>query len=530
MISLAKPKLLAILLALAALLCCAPQPAWAAGTQTEEEKAASQIYAIYAEQEGGASGSSTGSQTTPSDGTLNQNDGVYEPIPGHLEEQEEPTANPDKEQNNGQNNGEQNNSEPNNNGQNNNLPNNNEQNDNAPNNGEENNNQANNNEQNSNEQNNEQNNGEPTPGLSADFPALADSLQVMLWDAAAQNNRRTSVVPVNLALRGEYLPSDVPGVAVSGRTLVPVRLISEQMQAGVAWDKATNTVTITQGSKTIVLTIGSSTALVDGRPVQVPDDVSVSLVTYEGVARTMVPVRFVVENLSAAVNYDQARRIVNITPPLLSPDIQEEQPPQETLPEIIPPPGLDENGNLFRRVVVDAGHGGSDPGTNGGGTEEKTVNLAVSLKLKEALQNAGYEVIMAREADEYVSLLDRAALTVQADAPVFVSVHCNSAANIPSASGIETYAGPSDADDAELAGYIQKAVISATGAKDRGVKTSALVVLTHNTAPACLVEIGFMSNSAERAKITDPAYQQKLAEAIAAGVDAYFAARAEANN
>ena len=136
---------------------------------------------------------------------------------------------------------------------------------------------------------------------------------------------------------------------------------------------------------------------------------------------------------------------------------------------------------------------------------------------------------MARETDEYVSLVDRAALTVQADAPVFVSVHCNSAANIPSANGIETYAAPSDSDDAELAGYIQKAVISATGAKDRGVKTSSLVVLTHNTAPACPVEIGFMSNSEERAKITDPAYQQKLADAIAAGVDAYFAARAQAN-
>ncbi len=520
MICLAKHLQVKLLLLLAvAALWCLPALAWAdtGNASSEEDKAASQIYAIYASgQEGNGANSSnssgsansSGNQQEQNGGSLNPGDEVYEPIPGHLETEEppeEPTKDPAEKPS----------TEPDNQ-----L--NNEQ-DKTP----------------DNEQNNEQNNNgqleppdepEPKPGLDGDFPALPDSLQVMLWDAASQNNRRTNVVPVNLALSGQYLPSDVPGVAISGRTLVPVRVISEQMQAGVAWEKATNTVTITQGSKTIVLTIGSSTALVDGRPVQVPDDVSVSLVTYEGVARTMVPVRFVVENLSAAVNYDQARRIVNITPPVINSDnMNEEQPPQQTLPEVIPPPGLDENGNLFRRVVVDPGHGGSDPGTNGGGTEEKAVNLAVSLKLKEALQNAGYEVIMARETDEYVSLVDRAALTVQADAPVFVSVHCNSAANIPSANGIETYAAPSDSDDAELAGYIQKAVISATGAKDRGVKTSSLVVLTHNTAPACLVEIGFMSNSEERAKITDPAYQQKLADAIAAGVDAYFAARAQAN-
>ena len=258
MICLAKHLQVKLLLLLAvAALWCLPALAWAdtGNASSEEDKAASQIYAIYASgQEGNGANSSnssgsansSGNQQEQNGGSLNPGDEVYEPIPGHLETEEQPeeptkdpaekpSTEPDNQLNNEQ--------------------------DKTP-----------DNEQNNNGQLEPPDEPEPKPGLDGDFPALPDSLQVMLWDAASQNNRRTNVVPVNLALSGQYLPSDVPGVAISGRTLVPVRVISEQMQAGVAWEKATNTVTITQGSKTIVLTIGSSTALVDGRPVQVPDD------------------------------------------------------------------------------------------------------------------------------------------------------------------------------------------------------------------------------------------------------------------
>lgn len=507
--------------------CCVPPCVWAA----EDDEGASQIYAIYAaggNQQGGGSNQNNDTQTGA---------GAYESVPGYV--QDEPTDNNGNDSNNNQNN-----SENGNNDQNNDLNGENSANDKQ--NNEENANNSENNEQNS---NSNENTGltadEPANETGADFPALADSVQVQIWDEASQANQKKQVTPVNLALRGSYLPSDVPAMAVSGRTLVPVRLISEQLEAAVVWEKTANTVTISLDGKTIVLTIGSSQALVDGQPVQVPGDVSVSLVTYAGTARTMVPVRFVSESLNATVDYDAARHIVNITPP---PEPEPEPEPDndediwynrpitpdgnyvtepEPEPEPIPPPGIDENGNLLRRVVVDAGHGGTDPGTNGRGLEEKNINLAVALKLQKELQNAGFEVIMARSDDSYVGLVERAALTVQADAPVFVSIHCNSAANIPTANGIETYAAPGDADDAELAGFIQKELIAVTKAKDRGVKTSSLVVLTHNAAPACLVEIGFMSNSAECAKIADAAYQQKLAEAVSAGVQAYFAAKAE---
>lgn len=369
------------------------------------------------------------------------------------------------------------------------------------------------------DENIDNNNEDKTDDTKTDLPELPGSLNVQFFDNATQKQVWQSVTPVNLLLNGSYLASDVPGMATSGRTLVPVRVISEALAATVDWKKEDNTVTVTLGSRVIVLTIGENTALVNGVSVPVPDDVSVALVSYDGTARTMVPIRFVSENLSATVNYDGTTRSVDIIPPVLTDDgeIKEE--------ETLPPPGLAADGSLLRRVVIDAGHGGEDPGTNGGGWEEKVITLSVAEKVQALLEEAEFEVIMSRTDDTFIALTDRAALTRTADAPIFVSIHCNAAENIPTANGIETYAAPNDDDDAELAGYLQSQLIAATGAKDRGVKTSRLVVLTHNEAPAALVEIGFMTNTDECAKITDDTYQDTLAAAIAAGINDYFAAK-----
>lgn len=376
-----------------------------------------------------------------------------------------------------------------------------------------------------NDNSNKSDNGVSKNETSADnnsqtAPVLPNSLTVQFQDITTGKLTKQTVTPVSLSVNGAYLETDVPAMAISGRTLVPVRVISENLSATVDWKKENNTVTITLADKVIVLTIGQSTALVNGQTIAVPDNVSVSTVNIEGTSRTMVPVRFVSENLSATVNYDGANRNVDIIPPVINENDDNIGEPE---PERLP--GVDEDGNLYRRVVIDAGHGGNDPGTNGGGWEEKDITLSVALKVQALLEEAEFEVIMSRSDDTFIPLTDRAALTREYDAPIFVSIHCNAAENITSANGIETYAAPNDEGDAELAGYLQKQLITATGAKDRGVKTSRLVVLTHNPAPACLVEIGFMTNVAECAKITDDTYQDTLAEAICAGINDYFAAK-----
>ncbi|MBQ2887541.1 MAG: copper amine oxidase N-terminal domain-containing protein, partial [Firmicutes bacterium] len=176
---------------------------------------------------------------------------------------------------------------------------------------------------------------------NTEIAPLPDTMEVWLFDYDINANRRTEVIPVNLSLGGQHLPSDVPAMAISGRTLVPVRLISENLQAQVVWEKSTNTVTITQDGQTIVLTIGSNVALINGVETPVPDNVSVSLVTHKQIARTMVPVRFVSENLGATVNYQQAERNVDIIPPVV-----EEPEDEEPAPE---PPGIDDDGSLYRR-------------------------------------------------------------------------------------------------------------------------------------------------------------------------------------
>lgn len=356
------------------------------------------------------------------------------------------------------------------------------------------------------------------PDETVTAPELPQTLNVQFYDKTTAKQMWQVVTPVNLSISGKYLASDVPGMATSGRTLVPVRVISESLSATVDWQKEDNTVTINLGDRNIVLTIGESTALVNGQAVPVPDNVSVALVNYEGVTRTMVPVRFVSENLLATVNYDGSTRNVDIIPPVISDEPDEEETP-------LSPPGVAADGSLYRRVVIDAGHGGEDPGTNGSGWEEKVITLSVAQKVQTLLEEAEIEVIMSRYDDTFIALTDRAALTRTYDAPIFVSIHCNAAENIPTANGIETYAAPNDEADAELAGYLQTQLIAATNAKDRGVKTSRLVVLTHNEAPAALVEIGFMTNTDECAKITDDDYQNTLAQAIAAGINDYFAAK-----
>ena len=365
----------------------------------------------------------------------------------------------------------------------------------------------------------------PSPGDENKTPApvqptLPQSLTVSFFDPVNNSNHPTKVTPVSTTLSGSPLVGDVPAMAVSGRTLVPIRLISESLNAAVNWSKEDNTVTVSLKNKTIVLTIGSRTAFINNVPVPVPDDVSVSLVTYDGTARTMVPLRFITENLSATVNYDAAVRNVDILPPAENTDDDEDN----TAAEPFRPVGVGDDNRMIRRVVIDAGHGGKDPGTSSNGRTEKSITLSVALKLQAQLEDAGFEVVMSRTDDTYPELIDRAGLTRKYNAPVFVSLHCNAAENIKSANGIETYAAPGDTKDAELAGYLQKRLIAATQAKDRGVKTSRLVVLTQNPAPAALVELGFMSNTQECAKLANDAYQQTLAKAICQGIEDFFAA------
>lgn len=217
------------------------------------------------------------------------------------------------------------------------------------------------------------------------------------------------------------------------------------------------------------------------------------------------------------------------------------------------------------KIVLDPGHGGKDPGAKGRlGTEEKRVVLDIALQVKSDLTREGFEVLLTRESDEYVSLAERAEQAAKSGADLFVSIHANAAPN-RGATGVETYflseaktgweravaarenevferelANPlwkgnepvtlilADLaqneflfESSELARQIQEAAVTAVCAQDRGVRQANFYVLRNIFMPAVLVECGFLSNRKEEKLLRDRHHREKIARAIARGVSAF---------
>lgn len=172
----------------------------------------------------------------------------------------------------------------------------------------------------------------------------------------------------------------------------------------------------------------------------------------------------------------------------------------------------------MKTICIDAGHGGKDPGACAGGVREKDIALDVAKKIRAHLQAVGYGVILTREQDKFVSLGNRAAEANMWGADLFVSVHCNSAPN-SSANGMEVYVHTSrGADSTRAAHAIYDRLLPASGLKGRGVKANNYAVLRETAMPAVLVELGFISNPSDCAKLVSEEWQERAAEAIAAGI------------
>ena len=177
----------------------------------------------------------------------------------------------------------------------------------------------------------------------------------------------------------------------------------------------------------------------------------------------------------------------------------------------------------YYKVFIDPGHGGSDPGAIGNGNEEADLNLQISKRVETKLKAKGIEVKMSRTTDVFYGLSERAKMANNYGADVFVSIHQNSATSA-SANGIETYYHTNKATHKPLSQEIQDMAIENTGARNRGVKSANLTVLGVSTMPSALFEGGFISNPSESAKLATPEYQEKLANAIANGIEAYLKA------
>ncbi|NWL87227.1 MULTISPECIES: N-acetylmuramoyl-L-alanine amidase family protein [unclassified Paenibacillus] len=181
-------------------------------------------------------------------------------------------------------------------------------------------------------------------------------------------------------------------------------------------------------------------------------------------------------------------------------------------------PGGGDNGKKL--VIIDAGHGGSDPGAISiTKKNEKDFTLAVALKVQALLEKESQiEVVMTRDSDTYPTLSDRSNLANKLNADIFISIHGNSGPS--TASGVETYYTRSDS--AQLANIMHKYLLESSGLADRKVKTQSLHVTRETKMPAVLLECGFLSNSSDESKMYTEQFQDSVANGIVKGIKEYF--------
>ena len=179
-------------------------------------------------------------------------------------------------------------------------------------------------------------------------------------------------------------------------------------------------------------------------------------------------------------------------------------------------------GKLSGCVVIDAGHGGDDPGaTSCTGYYEKTVNLSVARKVALLLRQRGLKVIMTREGDEFIEREQRAAIANRNNAQLFVSIHCDSMEN-SSKRGFTIYVARSASRASRQAADAIAQAMAKTGIDKQGVREADYKVLIYTQGPAVLVELGYLSNYQEATLLRDSNFQNRLAEAIANGIAGFL--------
>ncbi|HHG85567.1 MAG TPA: N-acetylmuramoyl-L-alanine amidase [Bacteroidetes bacterium] len=230
------------------------------------------------------------------------------------------------------------------------------------------------------------------------------------------------------------------------------------------------------------------------------------------------------------------------------------------------------NDGKIRTIVIDAGHGGKDPGAIGSKSKEKNITLAIALELRRIINDnmPDMKVIMTRDNDSFIELHNRAQEVAKTEADFFVSIHCNANRN-KAASGSETYVLGAHKANANLdvvmrengvillednykevyegfdpnsipayiffqyltnihleqswkmATKVQKQFAERVGRTDRGVKQAGYLVLWRASKPSILIETGFISNKEEEAFLTSENGQTYLASAIYRAIKEYNA-------
>jgi len=222
-------------------------------------------------------------------------------------------------------------------------------------------------------------------------------------------------------------------------------------------------------------------------------------------------------------------------------------------------------------IVIDAGHGGHDSGAVAGGKKEKDLVLQITKKLNRELKRKGYRVYFTRDSDEFIHLARRTQIADHEEAKVFISIHANAISNrsrVNQVQGVETYFlqksrdarsqrialrenasvlqgtdklsknviidsvlnGPKIIQSHKLAIDVQRGIIRSlkkdySGVVNGGVRPAPFYVLVGASRPSILIEVGYITNPKERARLFSSSYQKRLVEGIVQGVSRYISNR-----
>ncbi|WP_018751329.1 N-acetylmuramoyl-L-alanine amidase family protein [Paenibacillus sanguinis] len=449
---------------------------------------------------------------------------------------------------------------------------------------------------------------------------------ILLFAFAQMGHAAAGSTSIYLDGKALALPENGQVQNVNGNVMIPIRVVAEELGFQVNWEKKTGTVTIKQAGTTLILNVNKTVASVNGSEVKLP--IAPTLAKDS----TLVPMRFVGEQMGLKVSWDNTSKSVDLktpvpdkgsdtdpsgteTPPAnnelatvqeitfsnnslmiavdksVSPSIFTMGEPERLvidLPQaqfaeaMMDSPSLDANQNgsievtdypdvskvryaLFsndpstirvvldlnnkvnyqlinendgliivqlnadpgagaddgkKTVVLDAGHGGKDPGAiSVTKKREKDFNLAVVLMVQKLLeQETDMKVILTRTDDTYPTLPERVKVAENADADIFISVHAN--AGSVTARGIETYY--TRKDSLSLAQVMHQHLVEATGSPDRKIRIQNLHVTRETSMPAVLLECGYLSNKDDDALLATAEFREKAARGIADGIKEYL--------
>jgi len=172
----------------------------------------------------------------------------------------------------------------------------------------------------------------------------------------------------------------------------------------------------------------------------------------------------------------------------------------------------------LRTVVIDAGHGGHDNGGQWGKVYEKHLALDTAVRLENNLKRMGFQTVMTRRSDYFVSLPQRVAIGNRYKNAIMVSIHYNYTWK-EQVSGLETFYFSRESQ--RLAHYVQDSLVRRTRTVDRKAKFARYYVIRNSSNPAILVEGGFVSNVADRERMKTGNYREAIARAIAEGILRY---------